>query len=117
MEKERYTVTSDEARLIKKAEVGDTAAYEHLVRKHEAVVFRTACLITGDAHEAEDAAQEAVVKAYRALGSFRQGASFRPWLLSIVANEAKNRRKAAGRRSGLALRAAKQSSSHDASSP
>ena len=46
------------------------------------------------------------MKAWRALGRFRQGAPFRPWLLAIVANEARNRRRAAGRREALALRAA-----------
>ena len=81
-------------------------AYERLVRGHETAAFRTAYLITGDASEAEDAAQEAFVKAYRALGGFRAGAPFRPWLLAVVANEAKNRRKAARRRAGLVLRAA-----------
>jgi RNA polymerase sigma factor (sigma-70 family) len=76
------------------------------VRGHQAIAFRTAYLITGDASEAEDAAQEAFVKAYRALGRFRSGAPFRPWLLAVVANEAKNRRKAAVRRANLALRTA-----------
>ena len=75
------------------------------MRDHEAAAFRTAYLITGDASEAEDAAQEAFVKAYRALGRFQAGAPFRPWLLAVVANEAKNRRKAALRRADLALRA------------
>lgn len=87
------------------------------MREHEAVAFRTACLITGDAQEAEDAAQEAFVKAYQALARFRKGAAFRPWLLSIVANEARNRRKTAGRRAGLALRLVEQCSPHDNSSP
>jgi RNA polymerase sigma factor (sigma-70 family) len=85
------------------------------VRGHQAVAFRTAYLITGDASEAEDAAQEAFVKAYRALGRFRPGAPFRPWLLTVVANEARNRRKAAGRRTSLALRAAGENPSRDAS--
>ena len=76
------------------------------MRNHQAVAFRTAYLITGDASEAEDAAQEAFVKAYRALGRFEAGAPFRPWLLAVVANEAKNRRKAAVRRADLALRIA-----------
>lgn len=76
------------------------------MRQHQELAFRTACLITGDAAEAEDAAQEAFVKAYYALARFRAGMPFRPWLLRIVANEARNRRKAAGRRTGLALRAA-----------
>ena len=75
-----------------------------MVRGHQAVAFRTAYLITGDASEAEDAAQEAFVKVYRALGRYRPGAPFRPWLLAVVANEAKNRRRAAARRASLALR-------------
>ena len=65
-----------------------------------------AYVITRDAGEAEDAVQEALVKAWRALGRFRAGAPFRPWLLAIVANEARNRRRSAGRRLGLVLRAA-----------
>src|SRR4051812_16773275 len=63
-------------------------------------------LITQDAAEAEEAAQDAFVKAWRALGRFREGEPWRPWLLTIVANEARNRRRGAGRREGLALRAA-----------
>ncbi len=76
------------------------------MRRYQELAFRTAYLVTGDADEAADAAQEAFVKAYYALARFRAGAPFRPWLLRIVANEARNRRKAAGRRSSLALRAA-----------
>lgn len=101
---------SDEARLaertVEDARGGDDDAYERLVRAHQQVAFRTAYAITGDATEAEDAAQEGFVKAYRALDRFRPGAPFRPWLLAIVANEARNRRKAAGRRMNLVLRAA-----------
>jgi RNA polymerase sigma-70 factor (ECF subfamily) len=80
------------------------------VHNHQAAAFRAAYLITGDASEAEDAAQEAFVKAYRALGRFRTGAPFRPWLLAVVANEAKNRRKAASRRADLTLRAGMEDS-------
>lgn len=87
------------------------------MRGHQGLAFRTACLITGDASEAEDATQEAFVKAYRALHKFRPGASFRPWLLTIVANEARNRRKAAGRYSGLALRVADEPVDKTPSSP
>ena len=56
--------------------------------------------------DADDAVQDAFLKAYAALGRFREGAPVRPWLLRIVANEARNRRRSAGRRAGLALRAA-----------
>jgi RNA polymerase sigma factor (sigma-70 family) len=68
--------------------------------------FRLAYVITGNAADAEDATQEALVKAWRALRRFRAGEPFRPWLLRIVANEARNRRRASGRRLRLALRAA-----------
>ena len=78
-------------------------AYEDLVRRHQAVAIRTAYVIAPDG-DAEDAVQEAFVKAYRALGRFRAGSPFRPWILRIVANEARNRRRSAGRRADLALR-------------
>lgn len=95
----------EESELLARARGGDPRAYGEVVRRHQDVAFRTAYLVTGDAAEAEDAAQEAFVKAYYALDRFRLGGPFRPWLLRIVANEARNRRKAAGRRVGLALRA------------
>ena len=86
------------------------------MRGYQAVAFRTAYLIMGDASEAEDTAQEAFVKAYRALGRFQSGAPFRPWLLAVVANEARNRRRAAGRRANLALRVAGEGAPVDDSS-
>ena len=67
--------------------------------------MRTAYLVAPEA-DAADAVQDAFVKAYGALSRFRGGAPIRPWLLRIVANEARNRRRSADRRAGLALRAA-----------
>lgn len=78
------------------------------------IAYRTAYVFTGSAADAEDAAQDAFVKAWRALARFRRGAPFKPWLLQIVANEARNRRRSAGRRARLALRVAGESSSGDA---
>lgn len=95
----------EESELIARARAADPRAYGELVQRYQEVAFRTAYLVAGDAAEAEDAAQEAFVKAYYALDRFRTGEPFRPWLLQIVANEARNRRKAAGRRANLALRA------------
>ena len=103
-----------EAELVARAKKGDAAAYEELVRAHQAIAFRTAYLLAGDETDAQEAAQDAFVKAYRALGRFRAGAPFRPWLLSIVANEARNRRRSAGRRQALALRAAADAAPGDA---
>jgi RNA polymerase sigma factor (sigma-70 family) len=96
----------DEAELIGRAKRGDTHAYEELVYAYQGIAFRTAYVIARNAADAEDAAQDGFVKAWRALGRFRDGAPFRPWLLQIVANEARNRRRSAGRREHLALRAA-----------
>ncbi|MFN2484370.1 MAG: RNA polymerase sigma factor [Candidatus Limnocylindria bacterium] len=107
----------DEDELVELAQAGDVAAYESLVRDYEAIAFRIAYLVTGDAAEAQDASQEAFVKAFRALRRFRRGAALRPWLLRIVANEARNRRRAAGRRAGLALRIAQDRPSGGAAPP
>ena len=96
----------EESELVAQAQRGDAAAYEELVRMHQAIAFRTAYVVVGSAEDAEEVAADAFLKAYRALGRFRRGRPFRPWLLAIVANEARNRRRAAGRREGLALRAA-----------
>jgi DNA-directed RNA polymerase specialized sigma24 family protein len=96
----------DEAELVERAKGGDHGAYGEIVHAYQGIAFRTAYLIAGDASEAEDAAQEGFVKAFYALPRFRSGAPLRPWLLRIVANEARNRRRSAGRRAHLALQAA-----------
>ena len=104
----------DEKELVERARRGDTGAWETIVRTHQGLAFRTAYLLSGNAADAEEAAQDAFVKAYRALGRFRRGAELRPWLLRIVANEARNRRRSAGRRERLTLRAAAESRPGDA---
>ena len=92
-------------------------AYGELVGPHQEIAFRVAYLITRNAADAEDAAQEGFVKAWRALGRFRASEPLRPWLLQIVANEARNRRRSAGRREHLVLRAAAASPGEAAPSP
>jgi RNA polymerase sigma-70 factor (ECF subfamily) len=82
------------------------AAYEELVRRHERVAVRVAFTVGQPWVDAEAAAQEAFVKAYRALPRFRPGAAFRPWLLAIVANEARNQRRTALRSRAAAGRLA-----------
>jgi RNA polymerase sigma-70 factor (ECF subfamily) len=76
-----------------------------LVKRYQQIALRVAFLITRDQGEAEDAAQEAFVKAFRALARFKPGSPFSPWVLTIVSNEARNRRTSGSRRSALALRA------------
>jgi RNA polymerase sigma-70 factor, ECF subfamily len=64
-----------------------------LVRDHQEAVFRLAYLLLGDAHEAEDVAQDAFIRAFRALDSFDTTRPLRPWLLRIAANLAHNHRR------------------------
>jgi RNA polymerase sigma-70 factor (ECF subfamily) len=104
----------DDAELVELAKDGDVRAYGELVERYREVAFRTAYLIARNAADAEDAAQEAFVKAYYALGRFRSGERFRPWILRIAANEARNRRRSAGRRERIALRLAERGGSGDA---
>jgi RNA polymerase sigma-70 factor (ECF subfamily) len=95
----------DESDLVERAQRGDVDAYEQLMQAHQGIAFRMAYLVVGNAADAEDAVQDGFTKAWYALGRFRRGAPFRPWLLEIVANAARNRRRSAGRRERLALRA------------
>ena len=74
------------------------------MKSYQGIAFRTAFLVTRDSGEAEDAVQNAFINAYYALGRFREEAAFRPWLLRIVVNEARNRRRSTGRRERAALR-------------
>src|SRR6476646_10572180 len=104
----------DEAELVERARRGDLEAWETLVRAYQGIAFRTAYVLAGNAADAEEAAQDGFVKAQRALGRFRRGAPLRPWLLRIVANEARNRRRSAGRRERLVLLAAAESCPGDA---
>jgi RNA polymerase sigma factor (sigma-70 family) len=83
--------------VVTRVRSGDRAAFAVLVRRHADAARRTAAVL-GAGSDTDDVVQEAFVKAYRALGSFKDGAEFRPWLLRIVANETSNARRAAGRR-------------------
>lgn len=76
--------------LIERAKRGDGPAFELLVRPYLDLAFRTAFIITRNAADAEDATQGGMIKAHAHLDRFRAGEPFRPWLLQIVANEAKN---------------------------
>lgn len=104
---------TEDAVLVERSRNGDQDAYAELVTRYQAIAARTAYVITGTAADAEDVAQDAFVKAYYALDRFRSGAPFRPWLLRIVANEAINRRKAAGRRPTVGLSVVEDRASGD----
>jgi len=75
--------------LVVRARAGDLAAFGELVRRHQHEARRVAAAI-GGIDGADDCAQEAFVRAHRSLDRFRDGAPFRPWLLTIVVNVARN---------------------------
>ena len=91
--------------LVERASRGDQQAYAELVRRYTGVAHRTASLIAGPA-DAEDAVQEAFVRAFYALGRFRQESPIKPWLLAIVANAARNKARSSGRQPRLRERLA-----------
>lgn len=97
-----------EADLVARAADGDHEAYAALVRPHEGVAYRLAAAITGWNADAEEASQNALIKAYRSLDRFTPGAAFRPWLLRIVVNEAHNVVRTARRHERLGARAREQ---------
>lgn len=103
-----------DAALAERAKNGDEHAFEELVRAYGGIAFRTAYLLTGSPADAEEAAQVGFLKAWAALPRFRRGAEFRPWLLRIVANEARNRRRTAVRREALVRQAVAEAASGDA---
>jgi RNA polymerase sigma factor (sigma-70 family) len=86
-----------DAAIVARVRAGDREAYAELVRRHAPTALRTASLL-GAGPDAEDVVQEAFVKAYARLGTFRDGSPFRPWLLRIVTNETHNLHRGAGRR-------------------
>jgi RNA polymerase sigma-70 factor (ECF subfamily) len=83
-----YPQRENETRLVIQAQKGDQDALRRLVELHWAGVVNVAYRMCGDAHLAEDAAQEAFIRAWRSLGSFRAGSPLRPWLYRIALNAA-----------------------------
>ncbi len=103
-----------DAELIGAARDGDPAAFGALVARHQRTAVRIAAVALGSADGADDVAQDAFVKAHRALGRFRPGSPFEPWLFRIVTNTARNRLRRERRQAELALRATQTAAVEDA---
>ena len=86
-------VGSEETALIERACHGELAAFDQLVLLHQQEVFAVAVRMLGSRDEAQDIAQETFVRAYRAIGAFRQEAKLSTWLVSIAMNLCRNRRR------------------------
>ena len=89
----RPTGSADEDQaLVERARLGDSAAFGALVRAYQHRVVNFARAMVGDAMDAEDVAQDAFLRAWRGLGGFRGGSSFKTWLYQIVTNAARTHR-------------------------
>lgn len=106
-----------DADLVRRARLGDDDAIRQIVTTHQDIAFRTAYLITRSEDDARDATQDGFIKALAALDRFDPVRPLRPWLLRIVANEARNRMRSSRRRERLALAVAAESSGDAAPSP
>jgi RNA polymerase sigma-70 factor (ECF subfamily) len=95
--------TSREAQLISRAQQGDRSAFAALVREHGNEVYTLARRLVGDPHLAADVAQEALIRAWRALPNFRGDAAFSTWLHRITVNTAWTLKKRSRRHHGVAL--------------
>jgi RNA polymerase sigma-70 factor, ECF subfamily len=84
-------VASGETILIRQVQNGDSNAFFELVRPYERAVFLAALSLMKNDADAEDVAQEAILKAFKNLARFRQEAKFSTWLIQIAINEAKMR--------------------------
>ncbi len=91
--------------LAARAAAGDDSAFEQLLGRYEARVYRLARRLTGDDGEAQDALQDAFLQVYRKLGSFRGESRFSTWLYRIATNAALMRRRARRRRPAESLEA------------
>nr|WP_225882200.1 sigma-70 family RNA polymerase sigma factor [Streptomyces aureocirculatus] len=101
----------DETAVIARVRAGEPEAYAELVRAFTGTALRAAAAL-GAGPDAEDVVQQSFFKAYRALGRFRDGASFKPWLLAIVANETRNTVRSAARQRSVAGREAALTEAH-----
>jgi RNA polymerase sigma-70 factor (ECF subfamily) len=76
-----------DAALVRRVLEGDSRAFTSLVDRHAPDCLRFATRMLGNREDAEDATQEALMRAYRALGTFDERAAFRTWLFTIVVNQ------------------------------
>src|SRR5574344_1395346 len=80
----------DDQQLVERVQRGDKRAFDLLVLKYQHKILGLVVRFVHDSHEAQDVAQEAFIKAYRALGNFRGDSAFYTWLYRIAINTAKN---------------------------
>jgi RNA polymerase sigma factor (sigma-70 family) len=94
---------AEEAGIVRRAQKGDLAAYDELVRRYQERIYATVYHMTSNHEDAHDLAQEAFIKGYQALKSFKGGSSFYTWLYRIAVNKTINFLKQRKNRSAMSL--------------
>lgn len=113
IESSRVLDQTDEQRLVRCAQQGDLLAYDELVRRYQERVYATVYHMTANHEDATDLAQEAFIKAYRALKSFKGDSSFFTWVYRIAVNRTINFLKQRKRRSHMSLNDLDLNAEHD----
>jgi len=88
----------NDQKLVVRVQQGDKTAFDLLARKYQHKIAKLVSRFVRDRSEVEDVTQEALIKAYRAIGSFRGESAFYTWLYRIAVNTAKNYLESMGRR-------------------
>ncbi len=107
------TIQPDEASLVKRAREGEMAAYDELVRRYQERIYATIYHMTSNHEDANDLAQEAFIKAFQALKSFKGGSSFYTWIYRIAINKTINFLKQRKNRAHLSLNDLDFNAEHD----
>jgi RNA polymerase sigma factor (sigma-70 family) len=105
--------TGDEAELVKRARQGDLAAYDDLVRRYQERIYATVYHMTSNHEDANDLAQEAFIKAFQAIKSFKGGSSFYTWVYRIAVNKTINFLKQRKNRAQMSLNDLDFNAEHD----
>jgi RNA polymerase sigma-70 factor (ECF subfamily) len=103
----------DEMQLVKRAQKGDLGAYDDLVRKYQERIYATIYHMTANHEDANDLAQEAFIKGFQALKSFKGGSSFYTWVYRIAVNKTINFLKQRKNRSQMSLNDLDFNAEHD----
>lgn len=114
MRDDERQVAEPDSELVRLGRRGDDSALSALVERHHGAAYRVAWSLLKDDDAAQDVVQDAFLKAFRALDTYRGDASFRTWLLTITANEARGALRKRGRRRETALEDAAPVRSDDA---
>ncbi len=104
---------ADEALLVEKAREGDLGAYDELVRRYQERIYATVYHMTANHEDANDLAQEAFIKAFQALRTFKGGSSFYTWVYRIAVNKTINFLKQRKNRSQMSLNDLDLNAEHD----